>query len=115
VFTQPRTTSEKSLELERQTVLPAPARVTKRHNRIARRLLRLLHPFAKGCDVFFAVIKTRVSSGEYQFPDIAVTCESAANDDLIEEPCAIFQIIPSVTGEARKAFQLEEYLKISSL
>ena len=65
--------------------------------------------------MFFAVMKMRASSGEHQFPDIAMTCESVTNDDVIQEPCAVFEIIPSATGEVRNVSQLEEYLKISSL
>ena len=58
-------------------VMHAMAGDKKRNNRIVKRLVRLLdqEAEARGCDVFFTVVKMRVPNNRYRYPDVAVTCE----------------------------------------
>ena len=98
-------------------VLHAMAGDKKQNNRVLRRLVRLLDGAAeaKGCDLFFTVVKMRVPNGKYRYPDAVVTCEEDADEYLIEAPCAIFEVLSESTKDVDENDKLEEYLKIPSV
>jgi Uma2 family endonuclease len=121
-----RVTVEEYLEFEKTSeirhelvdgVLLKMADVKKRKNRIVGRLLRWLdlHTEAKGCDVFFTVVKMQIPNGKYRYPDVVVTCEEDADEYLIQAPCAIFEVLSDSTEDVDQGDKLEEYLKIPSV
>ena len=98
-------------------VLNAMAGDKKQNNRILRRLVRLLDTpaEAKGCDLFFTVVKMRVPNGKYRYPDAVITCEEDADEYLIQAPCAVFEVLSESTKDVDENEKLEEYLKIPSV
>ena len=98
-------------------VMHAMAEDKKRNNRVVGRLYRLLadKAEAKGCDVFFTVVKMRVPNNRYRYPDVVVTCEDDANEYMIEAPCAVFEVLSDSTEDVDVGEKLEEYLKIPSV
>jgi Uma2 family endonuclease len=122
----PRLTEAEYLELEKTSlerhefvdgVLHAMAGDKKQNNRVVGRLYRMLAARAeeKGCDVFFTVVKMRVSGGKYRYPDVVVTCEPESDEYLIEAPCAVFEVLSDSTKDVDENEKLEEYLKIPSV
>lgn len=98
-------------------VMHAMAGDKKRNNRIVKRLVRLLdqEAEARGCDVFFTVVKMRVPNNRYRYPDVAVTYEDDADEYMIQAPCAVFEVLSDSTEDVKKSEKLEEYLKIPSV
>ncbi len=90
---------------------------TKTHNRLVGRLVRLLDQAAeaRGCDVFFTVVKMRVPNDRYRYPDVVVTCEDDADEYMIQAPCAVFEVLSDSTEDVDVREKLEEYLKIPSV
>ncbi|NJK45739.1 MAG: Uma2 family endonuclease [Pleurocapsa sp. SU_196_0] len=126
MVTDARITPEQYLELERKSevrhefsngVMQAMAGDKKRNNRVVGKLYRLLieRAEAKGCDVFFTVVKMRIPNGKYRYPDVVVTCEDDADEYLIEAPCAVFEVLSESTEDVDTNEKLEEYLKIPSV
>jgi Uma2 family endonuclease len=126
MLTDKKLTPEEYLEFEKKSetrheyidgVLHAMAGDKKRNNRVVRRLVRLLDASAEaqGCDVFFTAVKMRVSMGRYRYPDVVVTCETDADEYMIEAPCAVFEVLSESTEDVDTNEKLEEYLKIPGL
>ncbi len=119
-------TPEEYLEFEKHSevrheftdgVLYAMAGDKKRNNRVVGKLYRLLieRAEAKGCDVFFTVVKMQIPNGKYRYPDVVVTCEEDADEYLIQAPCAVFEVLSDSTEDVDQGEKLEEYLKIPSV
>ncbi len=119
-------TAEEYLEFEKTSevrhefvdgVIHAMAGDKKRNNRVVGKLYRLLieRAEAKGCDVFFTVVKMQIPNGKYRYPDVVVTCEEDADEYLIQAPCAIFEVLSDSTEDVDQGDKLEEYLKIPSV
>lgn len=111
---------EKTSEVRHEFVdgaIHAMAGDKKRNNRVVGRLYRLLieRAEAKGCDVFFTVVKMQIPNGKYRYPDVVVTCEEDADEYLIQAPCAIFEVLSDSTEDIDQGEKLEEYLKIASV
>ena len=87
------------------------------HNRLTGRLVRLLDQTAeaRGCDVFFTVVKMRVPHNRYRYPDVVVTCEDDADEYIIQAPCAVFEVLSDSSEDVKRSEKLEEYLKIPSV
>ena len=94
--------------------LHAMAGDKKRNNRIVGKVYRLLADLAeaKGCQVFFTVVKTQVTETRYRYPDVIVTCEEDTDEYTVKAPCALFEVLSKDKNPAQK---LEEYLKLASL
>ena len=109
---------EKHSEVRHEYVdgeLLAMACEKKRHNRIAGKIFRLLADIAeaRGCEVFIENIKVRTKDTKYRYPDVVVTCESNADEYVVLEPCALFEVRSEHSSDASS--KLEEYLKLPSL
>jgi Uma2 family endonuclease len=126
MLTGKRLTSEEYLELEKRSEvrhefvdgeMHAMAGDKKQNNRVVGKLYRLLAEAAeaKGCDVFFTVVKMRVEENRYRYPDVVVTCEQDADEYLIQAPCAVFEVLSESTQTTDETEKLEEYLKIPSV
>jgi Uma2 family endonuclease len=126
MISEKRMTPEEYLEFEKHSelrhefadgVLHAMAGDKKQNNRVVRRLVRLLDlpSEAKGCDVFFTVVKMQVANGKYRYPDVVVTCEEDADEYLIQAPSAVFEVLSDTTEDVDQGEKLEEYLKIPSV
>jgi Uma2 family endonuclease len=126
MISEKRMTQAEYLEFEKHSevrhefvdgVLHAMAGDKKRNNRVVGKLYRLLaeRAEAKGCDVFFTVVKMQVANGKYRYPDVVVTCEEDADEYLIQAPCAVFEVLSDTTEEVDQGEKLEEYLKIPSV
>ena len=126
MLTDVRMTPEEYLEAEKRSetrhefvdgVMHAMAGDKKRNNRIVKRLVRLLDQpaEARGCDVFFTVVKMRVPNNRYRYPDVVVTCEDDADEYMIQAPCAVFEVLSESTEDVDVGEKLEEYLKIPSV
>ena len=114
------------LELEKRTevrhefvdgALRAMAGDKKINNRIVKRLIRLLDDTAeaKGCQVYFTVVKTQVADTRYRYPDVIVTCEEDTDEYTVKAPCALFEVLSDSTEDVDSIDKLEEYLKLPSL
>ena len=119
-----RMTVDEYLELEKHSEvrheyvdgeLLAMAGEKKRHNEIALNIATTLLLIArvKGCRVFIENIKVRTRDTKYRYPDIVITCESNADEDVVFEPCALFEVRSEHSSDASS--KLEEYLKLLSL
>jgi Uma2 family endonuclease len=126
MIAQPHLSEAEYLEFEKTSLerhefvdgtLRAMAGDKKQNNRVVRRLIRVLdvQAEARGCDVFFTVVKMRVAGGRYRYPDVVVTCELDADEYLIEAPCAVFEVLSDSTRDIDENEKLEEYLKIPSV
>ena len=109
---------EKHSEVRHEYVdgeLLAMAGEKKRHNRIAGKIFRLLADIAeaRGCEVFIENIKVRTKDTKYRYPDVVVTCESNADEYVVLEPCALFEVRSEHSSDTSS--KLEEYLKLPSL
>jgi Uma2 family endonuclease len=126
--TPPKTTHslEEYLELEKRSEvrleyvdgeLNAMVGDKKQNNRIVGKLYRLLADpaEAKGCQVFFTVVKTQVSATRYRYPDVIVTCEEDTDEYTVKAPCALFEVLSESTEDVDSTKKLEEYLKLPSL
>jgi Uma2 family endonuclease len=112
--------SEKHSEVRHEYVdgeLLAMAGEKKRHNRIAGKIFRLLADIAEArdCEVFIENVKVRTRDTKYRYPDVVVTCESNADEYVVLEPCALFEVLSESTEETDTSTKLEEYLKLPSL
>ena len=111
---------EKHSEVRHEYVdgeLLAMAGEKKRHNEIALNIATTLLSIAraKGCRVFMEGIKVRTKDTKYRYPDVVVTCESNADEYVVLEPCALFEVLSESTEETDTSSKLEEYLKLPSL
>jgi Uma2 family endonuclease len=97
--------------------LHAMAGDKKRNNRIVGKVYRLLADLAeaKGCQVFFTVVKTQVAETRYRYPDVIVTCEEDTDEYTVKAPCALFEVLSETTEDIDATDKLEEYLKLLSL
>ena len=121
-----RMTVDEYLELEKHSEvrheyvdgeLLAMAGEKKRHNEIALNIATTLLSIAraKGCRVFMEGVKVRTKDTKYRYPDVVVTCESNADEYVVLEPCALFEVLSESTEETDTSSKLEEYLKLPSL
>lgn len=99
--------------------------VSKKHNRINRRLLNAIQDKLTGsdCETFFVDVKLRVKKfNRFYYPDLVVVCEEDTESEYyITKPTIVIEILsPSTAGTDRRekmfAYQeidsLQEYLMI---
>lgn len=70
----------------------------------------------RGCRVTMEDIKVRAGRA-YFYPDVAVTCEPrSGDDDILEHPCALFEVLSPSTETRDRTLKLEAYTQtIASL
>ncbi|MBC7645631.1 MAG: Uma2 family endonuclease [Pseudopedobacter sp.] len=89
-----------------------------KHNDIAFNITAILKEAARprGCRVTMENIKVRAGRA-YFLPDVAVTCEPrSGEDDILEHPCALFEVLSPSTETRDRTLKLEAYTRtISSL
>ncbi len=93
--------------------------VSKKHNRINRRLLDAVQEKVNGseCETFFVDVKVRVKKlNRFYYPDLVVVCgEDAESEYYITKPTIIVEILsPSTAGTDRRE-KLFAYQEIESL
>lgn len=99
--------------------------VSKKHNRINRRLLNAIQDKLKGsdCETFFVDVKLQVKKlNRFYYPDLVVVCgEDTESEYYVTKPTIVIEILsPSTAGTDRRekmfAYQeidsLQEYLMI---
>lgn len=99
----------------------AMAGASRDHNRVVRRLMRLLNDHLEGtpCEPFQSDMKVKVQRANdvrFYYPDIHVTCEPETDCYYNEQPCLIVEMLPDFTQridriEKRLAYQMLESLQ----
>jgi Uma2 family endonuclease len=120
-------TIEEYLELEAAStvrheyvagVMHAFAGTSKRHNRIAGNILRILSIAAAGgpCRVYMSDVKLRAASDVYYYPDVMVACGAEGEDPFVEEaPCLVVEITSPSTAVIDRREKLVAYKRIATL
>ena len=119
-------TVEQYLEFERTSevrhefvdgVLVAMSGESKRHNRIAIKIVKALDDLAeaKGCNVYINSVKLRTRDSRYRYPDVIVTCEESNDDHMVDAACVLFEILSESTESVDVTEKLSEYTRIPSL
>jgi Uma2 family endonuclease len=96
----------------------AMAGATRRHNRIARNITRLLEDAARGtgCQVYMSDVHLRANEDVYYYPDIIVSCDPGDNDErVVTRPCLIVEILSPSTELTDRREKLLIYRRIQSL
>ena len=98
-------------------VLVAMSGESKRHNRIAIKIVKALDDFAeaKGCNVYINSVKLRTRGSRYRYPDVIVTCEQNNDDHMVDSACVLFEILSESTESVDVTEKLSEYTRIPSL
>lgn len=100
---------------------------SRNHNRVTRRLMRLLDQHLQGssCEPFQSDMKVKIQRGDdvrFYYPDVQVTCEEETDRYYNEHPCLIMEVLSETTQrvdrtEKRLAYQmierLQEYVLLS--
>jgi Uma2 family endonuclease len=87
----------------------------RRHSIIVGNIVVALGSIAetRGCDVFALSIKLQTGLTRFRYPNVILTCESSADEYVVLEPCALFEVQSEHPSDA--STKLEEYLKLLSL
>jgi Uma2 family endonuclease len=95
----------------------AMAGESRKHHRIAKRILRLLEEKAEalGCEVTIEGIKIRTKNKKVRYPDIVVSCLPGEDDYFLENPCFVVEVLSPSTAETDLREKLDEYTAIPSL
>jgi Uma2 family endonuclease len=97
--------------------LLAMAGEKRRHNRLVRRLVRLLSDEAdeKDCELVFETVKLRVRSTRYRYPDLIISCNPGDDDYFVENPCFIAEVLSKSTEETDVTKKLDEYTRLPTV
>lgn len=97
----------------------AMAGASKRHNRIAGNIYRVLTSAdQKNCETYFGDIKVRIEQrNSYYYPDVMVGCNESDNADeyYLEKPCLIIEVLSPSTEKKDATEKLLAYQEIESL
>ncbi|MBC7796387.1 MAG: Uma2 family endonuclease [Pyrinomonadaceae bacterium] len=96
----------------------AMAGESKRHNRIAGKLVQLFgnHLENTNYDVYFESVKMKTSATKYYYPDVVVTCDENDEDDYnIENAVLVIEVLSPSTERIDRAEKLIAYKKMPSL
>jgi Uma2 family endonuclease len=99
-------------------VMHALAGASKRHNRIAFNVARLLDDAAAGgpCRVYMSDVKLRAAEDVYYYPDVMVACGPAGEDPYVEDaPCLVVEVTSSSTAVIDRREKLVVYKRIPTL
>ncbi len=96
----------------------ALAGTSRRHNRIALNIARILSAAAEGgpCRVSIADVRLRASDDTYYYPDVMVPCGPEPADPYQEEaPCLVVEVVSPGTASIDRREKMLVYRGISSL
>ena len=98
-------------------VLVAMSGESKRHNRIAIKIVKALDDLAeaKSCNVYINSVKLRTRGSRYRYPDVIVTCEQNNDDHMVDAACVLFEILSESTESVDVTEKLSEHTRIPSL
>ncbi|GAB5602061.1 Uma2 family endonuclease [Thermus sp. FJN-A] len=95
----------------------AMAGATEAHNLVVGNLFAHLWPFAraKGCKLFVADMKLRVSSRTFYYPDLMAVCGEDPHPLYKERPCLVVEVLSESTEAIDRREKLWRYREIPSL
>ena len=99
-------------------VMHALAGASKRHNRIAFNVARLLNAAAEGgpCQVYMSDVKLRAAEDVFYYPDVMVACGPEGEDPYVEDaPCLVVEIASPSTAVIDRREKLFVYKRIPTL
>ena len=99
-------------------VLRAVPEVSKRHNRIAGNIARLLFDAGLGgpCRVYISQVKLRADDNVYYYPDVMVACGPEGADPYVEDaPCLVVEVASPSTAVIDRREKLVVYKRIPTL
>ena len=99
-------------------LMHARAEVTKRHNRIAGTIARLLLGARLGgpCRVYISQVKLRAADDVYYYPDVMVACGPEGDDPYVEDaPCLVVEVASPSTAVIDRREKLVVYKRIPTL
>ena len=94
---------------------------SKNHARLSGNIASRLHAFLEGksCESYQTEVKVKASATRYYYPDVAVTCEAAAEDPedpyLIVQPILLVEVLSPSTQRTDKVEKFNTYLQIPGL
>lgn len=94
------------------------AGASKRHNRIALNIARLLSDAAgEGpCRVYMSDVKLRAAEDVYYYPDVMVACGPEGEDSLVEDaPCLVVEVASPSTVMIDRREKLVAYKRMPTL
>jgi Uma2 family endonuclease len=111
---------EKTSEIRHEYVdgeLLAMAGEKRRHNRLVRRLVRLLSDGAdeKDCELVFESVKLRVRATRYRYPDLVISCAPGDDEYFVDNPCFVVEVLSDSTAQTDITKKLEEYTRLPTL
>lgn len=93
-------------------------RASKRHNRIAGNIFRLLSGAALDgpCRVYMSDVKLQAGDDAYYYPDVMVACGPEGEDPFVEDaPCLVVEVASPSTAVIDRREKLVAYKRIPTL
>lgn len=90
---------------------------SRRHNRAAGKLYRLLDDLAgpEGCETYIEGTRLQLADDTFVYPDVMVTCESDTDDYTVTAPCLVVEVLSPSTGWVDHGRKRTKYLALPSL
>ena len=99
-------------------LMHARPEVTKRHNRIAGNIARLLFGVGLGgaCRLYMSDVKLRAADDVYYYPDVMVACGPEGENPYVEDtPCLVVEVASPSTAVIDRREKLVVYKRIPTL
>lgn len=99
-------------------VLVAMAGASMNHNRITSNMVRHLgnHLARQRCEVFNSDMMLKTSATRYRYPDVVVSCDSSAENELfLVSPVLLVEVMSRSTRKTDKTSKRLEYLQLPDL
>jgi Uma2 family endonuclease len=91
---------------------------SKRHNRLALRMARLLEDAFPNCAVYASDVLLHVRWNDKQrgyYPDVLLVCESEDDERIVRNPCVIVEVLSDSTQSIDQREKLWAYSQLPSL
>jgi Uma2 family endonuclease len=90
---------------------------TKQHNRLIRKLVRLIGDVAEAqnCQVYFEAVKVKPFPDLFYYPDFVVVCDDGNDNYVIENPCLIIEVLSDSSEDTDRREKWAAYRQFSSL
>lgn len=90
---------------------------SRRHNRVAGQLYRLLDDLARPqfCDTYIEGTRLQLGEDTYVYPDVMVTCEGDTNEYDVLAPCLVVEVLSPSTSWVDHGRKRTKYLSMPSL
>ena len=90
---------------------------SRRHNRAAGRMYRLLDDLAQteNCETYIEGTRLQLSDDTFVYPDVMVTCEGPTDEYTVISPCLVVEVLSPSTSWVDHGRKRTKYLALPSL